>query len=61
MQVYVPNNINTANLTYDAVGDIACPANTGAQRLAQTNQPIDIDMSQPKTIDPCASNNKAKM
>ncbi len=61
VQVYVPNNINTANLTYDAVGDIACPANTGAQRLAQTNQPIDIDMSQQKTIDPCASNNKAKM
>lgn len=61
VQVYVPNNINTSNLVYDAVGDIACPANTGAQRLAQTNEPIDVDMNRQKTIDPCATSNKAAM
>ena len=53
VQVYVPDNVNTANLYYNAVGDIACPANTGAQRLAQTNEPIGVDMKQQKTIDPC--------
>jgi hypothetical protein len=61
VQIYVPNNVNTPNLVYDAVGDIACPANTGAQRLAQTNEPIDVDMSKQKTIDPCAASNKASM
>lgn len=61
VQIYVPNNINTTNLVYDAVGDIACPANTGAQRLAQTNEPIDEDISKQKTIDPCAESNKKTM
>jgi hypothetical protein len=61
VQIYVPNNINTTNLVYDAIGDIACPANTGAQRLAQTNEPIDVDISKQKTIDPCAGSNKATM
>ncbi|WP_175992003.1 hypothetical protein [Sphingobacterium sp. CZ-UAM] len=27
-------------LVYDATDDIACPANAGSQRLAQTNEPI---------------------
>jgi hypothetical protein len=54
VQVYVPNSINTANLVYDAVGDIACPANTGAQRLAQTNEPLDAGAKNANTIDPCA-------
>jgi hypothetical protein len=61
VQVYVPDNVNTTNLVYDAVGDIACPANTGAQRLAQTNEPIGVDMKQQKTIDPCAGGRKAEM
>jgi hypothetical protein len=61
VQVYVPDNVNTTNLVYDAVGDIACPANTGAQRLAQTNEPIGVDMKQQKTIDPCAGVRKAEM
>jgi hypothetical protein len=53
VQVYVPDNINTANLVYDAVGDIACPANTGAQRLAQTNESLDAGAKNANTIDPC--------
>jgi hypothetical protein len=62
VQVYVPDNITTSNLVYNAVGDIACPANTGAQRLAQTNEPIGIDMKQQKTVYPCAgTNNKTAM
>ena|SRR5687768_2079781 len=61
VQVYVPDNINTSNLFYDAVGDIACPANTGAQRLAQTNEPIGVDMKQQKTIYPCGANTKTAM
>jgi hypothetical protein len=61
VQIYVPNSVNTTSLYYDAVGDIACPANTGAQRLAQTNEPIDVDIKSQKTIDPCASGNKATM
>lgn len=60
VQVYVPDNINTSNLVYNAVGDIACPANTGAQRLAQTNEPIGVDMKQQETISPCG-NGKASM
>lgn len=44
VQIYVPQSLadKTANngLVYDATDDIACPANTGAQRLAQTNEPI---------------------
>lgn len=42
VQLYVPEdlitNLGGKALSYDAVGDIACPANVGAQRLAQTNE-----------------------
>jgi len=44
VQVYVPQELiaklNGKKLVYDATDDIACPANTGSQRLAQTNEPI---------------------
>ncbi|MNG73981.1 hypothetical protein D3C79_324520 [compost metagenome] len=44
VQVYVPEELITKlkgkKLVYDATDDIACPANTGSQRLAQTNEPI---------------------
>jgi len=45
IQVYVPKELITAGkvLVYDAAGDIACPANTGSQRLAQTNEPLEAD------------------
>ena len=55
VQIYVPDDLNTANLYYNAVGDIACPANTGAQRLAQTNEPIGVDIKQQTKIDPCST------
>lgn len=47
VQVYVPKELlsNGTKLIYDAAGDIACPANTGAQRLAQTNEPLNPDYS----------------
>lgn len=38
IQIFVPDNV--LQVAYNAVGDIAVPANTGAQRLAQTNVPI---------------------
>ena len=60
VQIYVPNNVNTSDLFYNAIGDIACPANTGAQRLAQTNEPIGVDMKQQKTIDPCGTSKPAQ-
>ena len=57
VQVYVPNNINADNATgsldrtfiprflqrveYDGSGDVAVPANTGSQRLLQSNEPTD--------------------
>lgn len=37
-QIYVPKE--KGQVTYNAVGTIACPANTSAQRLAQTNIPL---------------------
>lgn len=37
VQIYVPDDVS--QVVYNAVGDIAVPANTGAQRLAQTNIP----------------------
>jgi hypothetical protein len=37
-QIYVPKE--KGKVTYNAVGTIACPANTNAQRLAQTNIPL---------------------
>lgn len=32
-------------IIYDATNDIACPANTGSQRLAQTNEPLNSNYS----------------
>ncbi|MBU2061355.1 MAG: hypothetical protein KKH44_05825 [Bacteroidetes bacterium] len=42
VQIYVPKELIAKGKTiiYDATDDIACPANTGSQRLAQTNEPI---------------------
>jgi hypothetical protein len=51
VQVYVPDS--KGQVTYNAIGSIACPANTGAQRLAQTNTPI--EKSGKEFTDPCAS------
>lgn len=41
VQIYVPPG--KGQVIYNAIGTIACPANTGAQRLAQTNWPIEIE------------------
>jgi hypothetical protein len=49
VQIYVPEN--KGEVLYNAIGTIACPANTGAQRLAQTN--IKIATSDGKAADPC--------
>lgn len=45
VQVYVPKELiaKGEKVIYDAAGDIACPANTGSQRLAQTNEPLNPD------------------
>jgi len=47
VQVYVPKDLlaNGTKIIYDAAGDIACPANTGSQRLAQTNEPLNPNYS----------------
>lgn len=47
VQVYVPKELiaNGNKIIYDAAGDIACPANTGSQRLAQTNEPLNANYS----------------
>jgi hypothetical protein len=47
VQIYVPAAVIAAGtaLVYDAADDIACPANTGSQRLLQTNEPIGADYS----------------
>ncbi|RZJ92696.1 MAG: hypothetical protein EOO20_00735 [Chryseobacterium sp.] len=49
VQVYVPkeliNALNGSKIIYDATNDIACPANVGSQRLAQTNEPLNPDYS----------------
>jgi hypothetical protein len=47
VQVYVPKELlaNGNKFIYDAAGDIACPANTGSQRLAQTNEPLEANYS----------------
>jgi hypothetical protein len=44
-QIYVPKDLMAAkpNLVYDAPNGIACPANVGSQRLAQTNEPLHPD------------------
>lgn len=56
VQIYVPKEaiVNGKTLIYDANGDIACPANYGSQRLAQTNIPIKPNYKQ-KLINPCTS------
>jgi len=43
VQIFVTPEIAAKNISYDAVNHIACPANVGAQRLAQTNEPLDPD------------------
>jgi len=42
VQIYVPRELIASGkiIIYDATNDIACPANTGSQRLAQTNEPL---------------------
>lgn len=54
VQIYVPKELlaNGNKIVYDAAGDIACPANTGSQRLAQTNEPLDVNSSL-KLTTPC--------
>ncbi|MBS7565954.1 hypothetical protein KHS38_16215 [Mucilaginibacter sp. Bleaf8] len=44
-QIYVPQELANSKpgLVYDATNAIACPANTGAQRLIQTNEPLNPD------------------
>jgi hypothetical protein len=44
-QIYVPQELISTKpgLVYDAPYGIACPANVGAQRLAQTNEPLNPD------------------
>jgi hypothetical protein len=44
-QIYVPQELvdKKKDLVYDATNNIACPANTGAQRLIQTNEPLQPD------------------
>lgn len=45
VQIYVPKELisTSPNLVYDGPNGIACPANVGAQRLAQTNEPLNPD------------------
>jgi hypothetical protein len=50
VQIYVPDG--KGQIVYNAIGTIACPANTGAQRLAQTNIPI--EKNEGIFTDPCA-------
>lgn len=50
VQIYVPEGKN--QIIYNAIGTIACPANTGAQRLAQTNTPL--EKPEKTFTDPCA-------
>lgn len=49
VQVYVPKELmlsqNGKRMIFDATDDIACPANVGSQRLAQTNEPLNPDYS----------------
>jgi hypothetical protein len=53
VQIYVPQElIDKAGgkpIVYDAPYGIACPANVGAQRLAQTNEPFDPDYTKKLT------------
>ncbi len=54
VQIYIPVKIGEVH--YNAIGSIACPANTGAQRLAQTNIPVE----KPDVIftDPCGGESR---
>ncbi|MBD1392443.1 hypothetical protein [Mucilaginibacter glaciei] len=51
VQIYVPKElINTKpDLVYDGPKGIACPANVGSQRLAQTNEPLNPDYTKKLT------------
>ncbi len=49
VQIYVPDT--KGQVKYNAIGTIACPANTGAQRLAQTNIPL--EKKDGEFVDPC--------
>ena len=44
-QIFVPQEIVKDGLYYDAPNAIACPANTGSQRLIQTNEPLNPNYS----------------
>jgi hypothetical protein len=52
VQVYVPKELISTkpDLIYDGPKGIACPANVGAQRLAQTNEPLNPDYTKKLTI-----------
>lgn len=56
VQVYVPHeliaSLNGKPLIYDAPNGIACPANVGAQRLAQSNEPLEANYDQ-KLVTKC--------
>jgi hypothetical protein len=54
VQIYVPQELISSkpDLVYDAPNGIACPANVGAQRLAQTNEPLNPDYTK-KLKTPC--------
>jgi hypothetical protein len=57
VQIYVPKELvdTKPGLIYDGPNGIACPANVGAQRLAQTNEPLNPDMTKKlKTVCPPA-------
>jgi hypothetical protein len=45
VQIFVPQELMSErpDLVYDGPSGIACPANVGSQRLAQTNEPIDAN------------------
>jgi hypothetical protein len=47
VQIYVSKELISTKpgLVYDGPNGIACPANVGAQRLAQTNEPLNPDYS----------------
>ena len=47
VQIFVPKGLSSTkpDLVYDGPNGIACPANVGAQRLAQTNEPLNPDYS----------------
>ena len=49
VQLWVPDT--KGQIIYNAIGTIACPASTGAQRLAQTNIPL--EKPSVEYVDPC--------